>query len=308
VEPSTVAEMGEFGLIARVAARLGAAPPPAGPGDDAAVVHAPDGRVVATTDLLVEDVHFRLDWSEPYDIGVKAAAANLADVAAMGAQPTALLLGVSLPGSTLLSTVDGLVDGLRDECARAGAAIVGGDTVAGNRITLAVTALGDLGGRPPVLRGTTRPGTLVVAGALGHSAAGLDLLRAGCDELPELLAAHRRPQPEYAAGIVLAAAGASGMCDISDGLVADLGHLLGDRLGADLALPDDPLLRRAGERLGVDPAGWQATGGEDHGLLAVLPAGVVVAGTTVLGTVDTRPGIRGVPPSAGRGGHDHFRS
>ncbi|HEY5334930.1 MAG TPA: AIR synthase related protein, partial [Mycobacteriales bacterium] len=207
MEPRTVAELGEFGLIARVAARLGAAPPPAGPGDDAAVVSAPDGRVVATTDLLVEGVHFRLDWSDPYDVGVKAAAANLADVAAMGARPTALLLGVSLPGSTPLSVVDGLVDGLRDECARAGAAIVGGDTVAGDRITAAITALGDLAGRAPVLRSTTRPGTLVVAGPLGHSAAGLDLLRAGCDDLPELLAAHRRPQPDYPAGIALAEAG-----------------------------------------------------------------------------------------------------
>lgn len=308
MEPSTIADLGEFGLIARIADRLGAAPPPAGPGDDAAVLRTPDGRVVATTDLLVEGVHFRLDWSEPYDIGVKAAAANLADVAAMGARPTALLLGVSLPGRTPLAVVDGLVDGLRDESARAGAAVVGGDTVAGERITVAVTALGDLGGRAPVLRGGTRSGTLVVAGPLGHSAAGLDLLRAGRTDLPELVDAHRRPRPDYAAGVVLAEAGATGMCDISDGLVADLRHLLGERLGADLRLPDDPLLVRAGERLGVDPAIWQATGGEDHGLLAVLPDGVSVAGTTVLGTVGERPGIRGVPASAGRGGHDHFGS
>ena len=302
----TVADLGEFGLIARVARRLGAGPPPAGPGDDAAVVPAPDGRVVATTDLLVEGVHFRLDWSSPYDVGVKAAAANLADVAAMGARPTALLLGVSLPGRTELAVVDGLVDGLRQESARAGAVVVGGDTVAGEKVTIAVTALGDLGGRPPVQRRTTRTGTLVVAGRLGHSAAGLALLRAGLDAFPELLAAHRRPRPDYAAGPALAAAGASGMCDVSDGLVADLGHLLGERLGADLTLPADPMLEAAAERLGVDPAVWQATGGEDHGLLAVLPAGVSVAGTTVLGTVGERPGIRGVPASAGRGGHDHF--
>ncbi|HEX7353458.1 MAG TPA: thiamine-phosphate kinase [Mycobacteriales bacterium] len=306
MQPRTVADLGEFGLIARVATRLDCPPPPAGPGDDAAVVSAPDGRIVATTDLLVEGVHFRFDWSSPRDVGVKAAAANLADVAAMGARPTALLLGVALPGRTGLAVVDGLVDGLRDECARAGAAVVGGDTVSADRIMLAVTALGDLDGRPPVQRRTARPGMLVVAGRLGHSAAGLDLLRAGVDEFPELLAAHRRPQPEYAAGIALARAGATALCDISDGLVADLGHLLGDRLGADLALPDDALLRAAGERLGVDPAVWQATGGEDHGLLAVLPRGASVAGTTVLGTVSERPGIRGVPATAGRGGHDHF--
>ncbi|MGH3745107.1 MAG: AIR synthase related protein, partial [Mycobacteriales bacterium] len=174
MEPSTVADLGEFGLIDRVCARLDAPPPPAGPGDDAAVVAAADGRVVATTDLLVEGVHFRFDWSDPYDVGAKAAAANLADVAAMGARATALLLGVSLPGSTPLDVVDRLVDGLRDECARAGATVVGGDTVSGDRITVAITALGDLDGRAPVLRSTTRPGTLVVAGPIGHSAAGLD--------------------------------------------------------------------------------------------------------------------------------------
>lgn len=306
VPPRTVADLGEFGLITRVAARLGAGPPPAGPGDDAAVVPTPDGRVVVTTDLLVEGVHFRFDWSSPYDVGVKAAAANLADVAAMGARPTALLLGVALPGSTPLAVVDGFVDGLRDESARAGALVVGGDTVAGETITVALTALGDLGGRAPVERRTTRPGTLVVAGRLGHSAAGLDLLRAGVDDFPELLAAHRSPRPDYAAGLALASAGASGMCDVSDGLVADLGHLLDDRLGADLVLPSDLLLEAAAQRLGVDAAVWQATGGEDHGLLAVLPPGVTVAGTTVLGTVGDRPGIRGVPESMGRGGHDHF--
>ncbi len=302
-----MADLGEFGLIARVAARLGAPAAPAGPGDDAAVVPAPDGRVVASTDLLAEGVHFRRDWSTAYEVGVKAAAANLADVAAMGAVPTALLLGVALPGDTPLAWVDGLTDGLREEAARAGAVVVGGDTVAStDRITLAVTALGDLRGRAPVTRAGTRPGTLVVAGPLGHAAAGLALLVAGVGELPDLLAAHRAPRPPYALGPVLADAGATGMCDVSDGLLADLGHLLGDRLGADLALPADVLLAAAGERLGFDPVGWQTAGGEDHSLLAVLPPGVVVPGTTVLGRVTDVPGIRGVSIT-GRTGHDHFR-
>jgi thiamine-monophosphate kinase len=302
----TIADLGEFGLIARVAARLGAAPPPAGPGDDAAVVPAPDGRVVATTDLLAEGVHFRRDWSTAYEVGVKAAAANLADVAAMGAVATALLLGIALPGDTPLAWVDGLTDGLREEAGRAGAVVVGGDTIASSdRITLAVTALGDLQRRTPVTRDGTRPGVLVLAGPLGHSAAGLALLVAGVDEFPQLRTAHRSPRPPYALGPVLAEAGATGMCDVSDGLLADLGHLLGERLGADLALPVDPLLVAAGERLGVDPVGWQTAGGEDHSLLAVLPPGVVVPGTTVLGRVTDRPGVRGVPAPARRG-HDHF--
>lgn len=303
---ATVGDVGEFGLIARVAARLAGPPPPAGPGDDAAVVPAPDGRVVATTDVLAEGVHFRRDWSAAYEIGVKAAAANLADIAAMGAVPTALLLGAALPPATTVEWVEQLVDGLRVEAARGGAIVVGGDTIASSdRITLAVSALGDLQGRVPVTRTGTTPGTLVLAGVLGHAAAGLDLLRAGHAGFPELVAAHRAPQPPYRLGPVLAVAGASGMCDVSDGLAADLGHLLGDLLGADLVLPDDPLLTAAGEALGVDPRGWQATGGEDHGLLAVVPAGVRVAGTLVLGTVTARAGIRGLPSATA--GHDHFR-
>jgi thiamine-monophosphate kinase len=305
----SVGDVGEFGLIARIAARLGAQPSPTGPGDDAAVLPAPDGLLVVTTDLLAEGVHFRRDWSTPHDVGVKAAAANLADVAAMGAVPTALLLGIALPAATELAWVDGFVDGLRAEATRGGAKVVGGDTIASSdRITLAITALGDLRGRPPVTRTGTAPGMLVLAGVLGHSAAGLDLLRAGAAEsagLGELLAAHRAPQPPYALGPVLARAGASGMCDVSDGLLADLGHLLGDRLGAQLSLPTDPLLARAAALLGVDPRTWQLMGGEDHGLLAVLPKGVAVPGTMVLGVVDDVPGIRGVPTVVG-GGHDHF--
>ncbi len=303
----TVGDLGEHGLLARIAARLSGPPAPTGPGDDAAVVVAPDGRVVATTDLLAEGVHFRRDWSGPVQIGVKAAAANLADVAAMGAVPTALLLGAALPASTPLDWVDALLDGLRAEGARAGARVVGGDTIAStDRITLAVTALGDLQGRPPVTRTGTEPGTLVLAGVLGHAGAGLDLLRAGVAGPAALLEAHRAPRPPYALGPVLADAGASGMCDVSDGLLADLGHLLGDRLGADLILPADPLLVAAGQLLGTDPQVWQLGGGEDHGLLAVLPQGVAVAGTTVLGEVDARRGIRGVDLPA-HWGHDHFR-
>jgi thiamine-monophosphate kinase len=174
----SVGDVGEFGLIARIAARLGAQPSPTGPGDDAAVLPAPDGLLVVTTDLLAEGVHFRRDWSTPHDVGVKAAAANLADVAAMGAVPTALLLGIALPAATELAWVDGFVDGLRAEATRGGAKVVGGDTIASSdRITLAITALGDLRGRPPVTRTGTAPGMLVLAGVLGHSAAGLRSLR-----------------------------------------------------------------------------------------------------------------------------------
>src|SRR4051794_24686163 len=168
----TVGETGEFALIARITARLAAPQPPLGPGDDAAVLPAPDGRVVATTDLLVEGRHFRLDWSTPIDVGYKAAAQNLADVAAMGARPTALLVGLSAPASTPVEVAEGFADGLRLGALAGRALVVGGDIVRGDSLTLAVTALGDLQGLPPVLRSGARGGGLVIVGGGGRGGGG----------------------------------------------------------------------------------------------------------------------------------------
>ena len=275
----TARDVGEFGLIQRVVERLGtSAGVLLGPGDDAAVVAAPDGRVVATTDVLVERVHFRRDWSTAYDVGRKAAAANLADVAAMGATGTALLVGLAAPADLPVSWAVGLADGLRDEAARTGAVVVGGDTVTCDRIVVSVTALGDLGGRPPVTRAGARPGDAVVlAGELGWSALGLHLLARGLDTAEpaagRAVDRHRRPQPPYGAGPLLAAAGATAMCDVSDGLVADAGQLAaasGVRLELD-ALDGgelDALRRTLGDDV-VDHA--LLHGGEDHALLATLP-------------------------------------
>jgi thiamine-monophosphate kinase len=223
----TVADLGEFGLIAAIAARL----PPAGTavigvGDDAAVLPAPAGRPVATMDLLVEGRHFRRDWSAPADVGGKAAAENLADVAAMGAVPVALLVGLAAPGDLPVAWAEALVDGIAAESARAGAAVVGGDVSSAGTIMIAITALGELAGRAPVTRAGARPGdVLAVAGVLGHSAAGLALITAGLAEPASLVAAHRWPHPVYQAGPEAAGLGATAMIDISDGLVADLGHV-----------------------------------------------------------------------------------
>src|SRR5436190_4686302 len=170
----TVARAGEFGLIARITARLD--PGPAcllGPGDDAAVVAAPDRRVVATTDVLVEGRHFRRDWSTAADVGHRAAAANLADVAAMGGVPTALLVGLCAPADLEVAWAEELADGLADEAALAGAGIVGGDMSSAPVLVVSVTALGDLGGRDPVRREGARPGDVVaLAGRVGYAAAG----------------------------------------------------------------------------------------------------------------------------------------
>ena len=295
----SVGDLGEFGLIARVAARLGGPPAPAGPGDDGAVVPAPDGRVVATTDLLVEGRHFRLDWSSAYDVGQKAAAANLADVAAMGAVATALLVGLATPPGLPLEVADGLVDGLRDEAARVGALVVGGDVVAADALLLAITALGDLQGRAPVTRAGARPGDVVVlAGELGRSAAGLALLRSGARDGP-LVDAHRRPTPPYSSGPALADLGATAMCDVSDGLVADLGHI-GAASGVRIDLRAAALSRAEGVTLQD-----ALHGGEDHALVATLPAGLGHP-FSVIGAVGAGEGVW-VDGVRAQGGFDHFR-
>src|SRR4051812_21682954 len=301
-DPSdTVKVVGEFGVIARVLAQAGVARvAQVGPGDDAAVLRTPDRRVVATTDVLVEGRHFRRDWSSAEDIGHKAAAANLADVAAMGGVTTALLVGLACPSSTQTSWLEGVAAGLAEECAPLGAAVVGGDLVAApadsDSVVLSVTALGDLGGRPPVLRSGARPGDVVaLAGRLGWSACGLAVLRRGFSSPPAAVNAHRRPLPPYGAGPAAAAAGATAMCDVSDGLLADAAHLAtasGVVVDVDRAAlvraclePPGPLQQVAGA-LGADPMAWVLTGGEDHALLATFPESAALPdGWTVVGRV-----------------------
>jgi thiamine-monophosphate kinase len=303
VPDATARELGEFGLIDRVVARLGTSPAVLlGPGDDAAVVAAPDGRVVATTDVLVEGVHFRRDWSTAYDVGRKAAAASLADVAAMGATATALLVGLAAPGDLPVEWATGLADGLRDEGAVVGAVVVGGDTVACDRIVVSVTALGDLAGLAPVTRGGARAGDhVVLAGRVGRSAAGLALLRAGRADGP-LVQAHLRPSPPYALGPVLAALGATAMCDVSDGLVQDVGHLAAAS-GVRIVLDSGLLVRDEGVTL--DDA---LTGGEDHALVAAVPSGAALpAGVTTIGAVEAgEPGVAVLGAQPTTSSWEHF--
>jgi thiamine-monophosphate kinase len=330
----SVRVVGEFGVIARVVARSGtAAAAEVGPGDDAAVLRTPDGRVVATTDVLVEGRHFRRDWSSAEDVGHKAAAANLADVAAMGAVATALLVGLACPPDTSTAWLEGVAEGMADECAPLGAAVVGGDTVAAaadsSAVVLSVTALGDLQRRAPVLRSGARPGDVVaLAGRLGWSACGLAVLRRGFSSPMAVVSAHRRPTPPYAAGPAAARAGATAMCDVSDGLLADAGHLATDsRVVIDLdraALvrtclePPGPL-QQVASALGTDPMAWVLTGGEDHALVATFPAGTLLPeGWVAIGAVlaaGGRPGVRvdGQPAAdvvqavgAEGAGHVHF--
>jgi thiamine-monophosphate kinase len=307
---------GEFGLIQRVTARLGtAATTLVGPGDDAALVTASDGRVLASTDVLVDGRHFRRDWSSATDIGHRAAAANLSDIAAMGGVPTALLVSLCLPPDLEPEWAEQLADGLAAECRTVGAAVVGGDLSASPVITVAVTVLGDLRGRAPVLRSGARPGdVLAMAGRLGPAAAGYTVLSRGFRSPRALVEAYRRPEVPYGAGPAAAELGATAMIDVSDGLLADVGHIAeSSGVAIDIRreafeLPQ-PLLD-AGAALGMDPYIWVLTGGDDHALVASFPPvvelpapwrviGHVRAGTGV--TVDGRR-YTDAPP-----GWDHFR-
>jgi len=316
---ATVGQVGEFGLIDALRERLSQGPGVLlGPGDDAAVVVVPDGRVVATTDVLVENVHFRRDWSSGQDVGVKAAAASLADVAAMGGRATSVVVGLAVPPDLPQAWALDLADGLQSECLRVGASVVGGDIVRSDRVVVSVTALGDLDGREPVTRSGARPGDVVaLVGRLGWSAGGLAVLSRGFRSPRVLADAHRRPAPPYDAGPQAALAGATAMCDVSDGLVADLGHIAaasGVRIDVDSSVLDvTEAMRDVSAALNADPREWVLGGGEDHALVATFPdQDAVPDGWLVVGAVsavepDREPEVLvdGLPWQ-GPAGHTHF--
>lgn len=300
----TLGSLGEGAVLARILPLL---PAPAaqllGPGDDAAVVAAPDGRFVVTTDTMIHGPDFRLAWSTGYDLGWKAAASNLSDVAAMGAVPTALVVALAAPADTPVAFLERFAEGLRDACAllAPGAGSVGGDLSVSETMTIAVTAFGDLEGRAPVVRSGARAGDMVaVAGALGEAAEGLRLLfEHGVTDPGTLrddprVAAQLRPRPPVAAGRLAALAGATAMIDLSDGLALDA-----RRVAAASGVAIDLSREAVGSRSALD-------GGEDHSLLATFP-GEVPDGFRVIGHVVEGSGllIDGEPYEA-RGGWDPY--
>lgn len=294
----TVSHLGEFGLIQRVTTGRAQSPGTLlGPGDDAAVLAAPDGRVVATTDVLVQDVHFRLDWSTPRQVGRKAIAVNLSDIAAMGAVPTGLLVGLGCSPDVATSLVDELAAGMWEEAGGVGIGLVGGDMVTANALTISVTALGDLQGREPVTRSGARAGDVVaVAGRLGWAAAGWAVLARGFRSPVAVVGAHRVPEPPYSAGPVAASAGATSMVDTSDGLLADLGHVA-RASGVAIDIRTDRLdvpqrLIEVASALGANPRHWVLTGGEDQALVATFPPDVPLPeGWTRIGSVAEGEGV-----------------
>jgi thiamine-monophosphate kinase len=327
MDSTTVADLSEDELIASFVPLL-----PRGrhtlvhSGDDAAVVAAPDGRFCVSADILVEDLHFRLDWGDGADVGWRAAAQNLADIAAMGAEPTSMVVSLVLPPTTSVAWVHDLSRGFGEICGPLGVGVDGGDLSAGTLLVVAVTVHGDLGGRKPVLRSGARPGDVVAhAGVLGQSAAGMALLASGRSGGADdgLIDAFLRPRPALAAGPAAADAGATAMMDVSDGLLRDATRLARssgvvlDLEPLERSVPGDlERLQDAAARMETDPGAWALTGGEDHGMLATFPADAALPeefrplGTVRAADADRPAGsvlVGGVPPAVTSLGWDHFR-
>jgi thiamine-monophosphate kinase len=312
--------LNEFDVIRRLSQRLPAPPPEVVVpiGDDCAVVRLGGGLWVAAADMLVEGRHFEASWASPREVGFKAVAVNVSDVAAMGGTPRFVLAsgGGADPETTL-----GCMEGVLEACEEFGAYPLGGDTTGSPALTVDVAILGELGG-PPVLRSGARPGDLLaVTGELGASAAGLLALTGG-DRNPErLVRKHLRPEPRVLAGRAAARLGARAMIDLSDGLASDVRHVaeasgVGCRIDLGL-LPVSHDTREYASSLGRDPEVLAATGGEDYELLISAPEGVMEAlvsesdvPVTVVGEVVPGSGavfLRGGESVESLSGWDHFR-
>jgi thiamine-monophosphate kinase len=312
----TLAELGEFGLIARIIDPESLSDDiVVGPGDDTALVRM-SGEVLITTDMLVEGVHFRQDWSSAIDVGRRAVAASLADIAAMGGSTRALVVAFGAPATTPSAWAVACAAGIREEAARAGACVAGGDVVSAPTIVVSVTAIGDAPIGGAVLRSGARAGdVLAICGRFGWAAAGLAVLSRGFKSPRALVDAHRFPEVNYAAGMA-AAKGASAMIDVSDGLIADAAHIADASnvtLDIDAASWEIPeALASAAAAYNVDPRVWMLTGGDDHALLATfgprkkLPEGFFRIGN-VVERAEEAVLVNG-QPYVGGSGYDHFRS
>lgn len=335
--------LGERGLIRRIrksaAANETAPGVEVGIGDDTAVLAVPPGhKLLATTDLLIEDVHFRRMSAAPSDIGWKALAVNLSDIAAMGGIPRWALVALAAPADTAVEEVDAFFAGVAEAAAPHGVTVVGGDTSAApGGWTVNITLLGIHPGAPR-LRSHARAGDAVaVTGSLGASAAGLHALELGLDRardaglvgarLAEITQAHLRPRARVAEGRWLGQApGVHAMMDCSDGLATDLGHICRESgVGARVRLERIPVAaaaREAARALGGDAREWAVSGGEDYELLLTCdPAAAddLIAGLaevtrtplTVIGRIEGATGeivfvdADGAPVTM-RGGFEHF--
>ncbi|MGY2704265.1 thiamine-monophosphate kinase [Nocardioides sp. HB32] len=294
---ATLADVGEFGLIAEL---VGLFPQGeqviVGPGDDAAVLRVRTGHVVVSTDLVVEGRHFRRDWASAADVGHRAAAQNLSDINAMGGRATSLTIGLAAPADLPAQWALDFARGFAEECALVGASVVGGDLTRADQVVIAVAVLGACT-RSPVLRSGARPGdVLAITGRQGWAAGGLAVLGRGFRSPRVLVEAYRRPEPPYDAGPIAAEAGATSMIDVSDGLLADAGHLAsgsGVAIDVHTAAFDVPEpLEAVGAATGAEPISFILGGGDDHALLATFEdLGAVPDGWSVVGSVAEGSGV-----------------
>lgn len=286
---NTLANLGESESLSRTIGKLISGEYAiVGPGDDAAVVASSDGRFVVTTDTMIEGHDFKLEWSSGFDLGFKAIASNVADVAAMGAKPTALVVAIALPGHTQISWLEDFAAGLNAGLTQLapGASVVGGDLASADQVFISVTAHGDLEGLEPVLRSGAKPGDiLAVAGTLGKAAAGLALLESEIADaknaFDEFVSIQLRPTPPITAGVLANKAVATSMLDVSDGLAKDASRIakassVTVQIDKSALLGFEAVLELAALRLEVTPENWVLFGGEDHSLLATFPEGSTI--------------------------------
>lgn len=291
----TVADLGEFGLISLLTQRFTQGEHVVvGPGDDAALVRTKQGHVVVSADLMVEGRHFRRDWVSGADVGHRAAAQNLSDINAMGGVAHSLTLSLGLPPDLDVAWVVDLATGFAEEAALVGASVIGGDITSSSQIVVAVSVLGAVA-QAPVLRSGAQAGdTLALTGRQGWAAGGLAVLGRGFRSPRLLVDAYRRPEPPYAAGPQGAAAGATSMIDVSDGLLAEATHIAQasgvaiDVRTAALEIPEP--LHAVAAATGADPLTIILGGGDDHSLLATFP-GEVPAGWIAIGVVAEGEGV-----------------
>ena len=292
---------GEFALIERLRATLPSAPDgEVWSGDDTAVL---SGGLLLATDALVETVHFRLDWTDPASVGWKALAVNVSDVAAMGGEPTAAVAAITLPVDRR-GLGDAVAEGIAEAASALGCPLVGGDVTSGPCLMLAVAILGRVPPEGPVLRSGATPGDVVyVSGTVGGPAAATEAHRSGAAPDQSGATQLHRPMPRLDVGRAAAAAGATAMIDVSDGLAADIGHIC-DESGVGVELVSAAIPLGPGARL--DHA---LGGGDDYELAFCLPSDVApdaVGDATAIGRVTRGPQrlLDGEPLSAGGWTHD----
>lgn len=314
---ATLADAGEFPLIAALQQVFTQGEHVLiGPGDDAAVLRIRTGHTVVSTDLMVENRHFRRDWASAADVGARAAAQNLSDINAMGGTASSLTVGLAAPSDLPVQWVLDFARGFADECAKVGASVVGGDLTRSDTLVIAVTVLGACTVAPVVRSGAAVGDVVALCGRQGWAAGGLAVLGRGFRSPRVLVEAYRRPEPPYAAGPVAAEAGATAMIDISDGLLAEARHIaeasgvtLDIRTGA-FEIPEP--LHAVGSALGADPLQFILGGGDDHSLLACfekpakVPAGWQVIGSVVEAGVDGPEVTVDGGPYDGPTGWTHF--